>query len=474
MLVGRCLYEVIALLARFALADISVVGPRIFHTPVTPPALHLVTDTLALTRQLVAVHGLGAPGVAVAGGAAGGREAVVVCHADVAPVTRHSGPAVTPPRSQVTGLAEGAERVTVTRVTASATVDVPVSVPAPPALLTLHVVLAAALPGGGVTQSLASLRVWPGASLVTLAGPAALAPVKGGAPVTCSAHLAPPACSVVLTLQTLASDGVTVPSVLEVNVAVTLTLQTRSWLTVDALRVPVVTVHTLLTPGPRPPRRTLRTHRCAARQVAPASPGGSVLRGDLGAGTELTVVRSGSPGVSVVAVSADVAGVPGGVVCAVTHSGLHVAVVAVAVAVAGYTAARGLVIISLLAGLAVLTSIPHRAGALLHPQSGSSARAGQSSLQPHAVNKSLAWSEVGASDLDGCQVGEERHELQWRELRPPAEAAVLVEDQLVTLQLLTGQRIALGRDEICDAQLLAGDSSSYNHVLGRILNPNRY
>ena len=113
--------------------------------------------------------------------------------ADITPVTRHSRSAVTPPGPEVTGLTERAERITVTGVTAPATVYVPVRVPALVAALSLHVLLAGALAGVGVTLGLAGGWVWPGTSRVTLAGPAANTPVQGRAPVPCSTHLAPPA-----------------------------------------------------------------------------------------------------------------------------------------------------------------------------------------------------------------------------------------------------------------------------------------
>ena len=273
-----------------------------------------------------------------------------------------------------------------------------------------------------------------------------------------------------LTEETLPGDWVAVAGPLKVDVPVTLTLDTGPGVTVKPLWVSVVTVHTQLAPGPRPPCRTLSTDRRPPGQVTPASPHRPVLRPHLGTRTRLTVVRSGGPGVSVVTVSTDVTRVPSSVVGTVAHPGLHVTVVAVAVTVARNTPPRPLVIVTLLTGLTVLASVAHRTGALLHPLGGSSSRARESGVQPHSVNESLARTEEGASDLEGRQVGEERHELERRDLGPPALATVLVQDQLVALQSLAGQRIVLGRDVGGDSHLLTGHSPNQYHVFRRILN----
>ena len=97
----------------------------------------------------------------------------MVCHTDIASVARRPGMTDTATSGEVTGLTEGPNGITVAGITSCATVNVPVSVPAPLTVPALHIVLAAALSSGGVTLRLSSVRTGQGPSPLTLTGGAA-------------------------------------------------------------------------------------------------------------------------------------------------------------------------------------------------------------------------------------------------------------------------------------------------------------
>ena len=80
---------------------------------------------------------------------------------------------------EVTGLTEGPDGITVAGITARATVNVPVSVSAPLTVPALNILLAAALPRGGVTLRLSSVRAGQGPGWLTLTGAAAQPGVEG-------------------------------------------------------------------------------------------------------------------------------------------------------------------------------------------------------------------------------------------------------------------------------------------------------
>ena len=314
-------------------------GPGVLPAPVTPPALHLLPRTPALASQLVTRHALATPTVTVAGAATREGETVMVCHADITPVPRDPRPALTPPRPQVTGLMKGPYGVTVAGVAAGATVDIPVRVSAAVTMLTLHIAPTHALARLCVTLLFSS----PG--LVALAGCAARAPSDRVPPVTRCAQLASLPGRVVDALETCPRHRVTVPGAPQVDVPVTLTLNTRPGRAAQALRVAVVAVLAELTPGPGPAGGTLGAGNRGPGQVAPAKSGGAAILGQLGARAWLAVIRRGCTSVSIISVSTGVASVPHCVVSAVTHACVHMAVVRVSVAVAGNTFACCLVMV---------------------------------------------------------------------------------------------------------------------------------
>ena len=110
----------------------------------------------------------------------------------------------------------------------------------------------------------------------------------------------------------------------------------------------------------------------------------------LRAGADSAVVRSAQDGVTVEPVSTDLAVVPARVVRAVADSGLLIAVVRVAVTVAGNTPGEGssvvLVIETELTLLTELSSVAVRTGTSLHPGGGLSIPSLLGSLQDKLVN----------------------------------------------------------------------------------------
>ena len=167
-------------------------------------------------------------------------------------MTRDAWPALTPACPQVTGGTQGPDGVTVAGVTASATVNIPVSVSALVTPLPLHIAPAHTLTSPGVTLHVPS----PGP--VALTGHAALASGHRVPPVARSAQLTPLPRRVVSALEAGPSHGVTVAGAAQVNVPVTLTLDTRPGRASQTLRISVITIHTLLAPGTCPPCRALR------------------------------------------------------------------------------------------------------------------------------------------------------------------------------------------------------------------------
>ena len=163
---------------------------------------------------------------------------------------------------------------------------------------------------------------------------------------------------------------VTVPGAGQVDVPVTLTLDTRPGRAAQTLRVAIISVHASLAPGPRPPRGTLGAGDRAPGEVAPAQSGGAAILGHLGARARLAVIWRGGTCVAIVSISTRVTRVPHCVVSAVAHACVHLTVVRVSVTVAWNTFACGLVMeVSRLTSLAVLTLVPHGTLTLLNPLS---------------------------------------------------------------------------------------------------------
>ena len=418
-------------------------GPGVLPAPVTPPTLHLAPGTPALASQLVTGHARAPPAVTVTRAAAGGGEPVMVGHADIAPVTRDTRPALTPARPEVTRLMEGSYRVTVAGVTAGATVNVPVSVPAPVTPLPLHIAPAHALARLCVTLPLLS-----GPGLVALAGQAAHAPGHRVPPEARAAQLAPLPGRVADALEARPRHGVTVAGAGQVDVPVTLALDTRPGRAAQTLGVAVIAVHASLTPGPRPPRWTLGAGDRGPGQVTPAQSGGAAILGHLGARARLAVIWRGGTCVTIVSISARVTRVPHCVVGAVTHAGVHLTVVRVAVTVARDTfACRLVMVVSRLTCLAVLTLVPHGTLTLFNPLSRLTSCPGlkqsfydpnvnfdhliyQCSFELDSVDESLAGRKVSSPDPEGRHVAQDPHELRRGELGPPAQAPVLVKSEL--------------------------------------------
>ena len=169
--------------------------------------------------------------------------------------------ALTPTSSDVTRLTEGANGVTVARVTSSSTattwsvvcsewshhspVNVPIGGTASVTEVATNVVFAYALSSVTITHWCSSLMVSGGARGVTLAWLAPHTLVHSTAPVASTAHLTSVPSRVVDTAETLTSHWVTVASAVQVNVAIALTLDTRSGGAMQTLGVTIVSIHTL-------------------------------------------------------------------------------------------------------------------------------------------------------------------------------------------------------------------------------------
>ena len=436
MLVHCGLHQVVAGWAGLTVGPGPGPGPRVLPAPVTPPPLHLPPSTLTLAGQLVTLDTGAPPTVTVTCAAPGGGESEVVCHTDITPVARDARSALTPARPQVTGLTQGPYGVTVTRVTASAAVNIPVRLFTSVTSLPFHIPHADALPSLGVTLLL------PSAGLVALTEDAAQAPVDRVPPVARPAQLASLPRSVVEALETRPRHRVTVAGSTHVNIPVALTLYARPGRAMEALRVPVIPVHTQLAPGPRPPSGTLGAHGGCTGQVAPAQPGGAVILGHAGARTRLTVIGRGSARVSVVTIGARVARVSTCVVSAVAHARVHMAVVRVSVTVAWNALAGPLVMeVSRLTRLTVPAFVAHRTLALLNPLGSLTPcswlkqmldelpielQLYQSSFQLHSIDESLSRCCVGSPDPDRRQIAHDTHELCGGQPGPPAQTLMVV------------------------------------------------
>ena len=373
---------------------------------------------------------------------------------------RDARPALTPACPQVTRGTQGPDGVTVAGVTAGATVNVPVGVPALVTPRPLHIAPAHTLASPGVTLRLPS----PGP--VALAGHAARAPGHRVPPVARPAQLAPLPRRVARALEAGPRHGLTVAGAAQVNVPVALTLDTRPGGSAQTLGVSVIPVPALLAPGARPPRGALGADDRGPGQVAPAQSGGAVLRGHLGTRARLTVIWSGGTCVPIVSISTRVTRVPHCVMGAVAHASVHVAVVGVTVTAAGHTFSRDLVMeVSWLTGLAVLALVSHGTLALFNPFGRVSSSSGlkefyfmylctldyfdhliyQSSFQLHSIDESLSRGEVCSPDPYCRQVVQYLHILRRAQLRPPAQALVLVKSELIRLEVLIWPRVTLSR-----------------------------
>ena len=184
----------------------------------------------------------------------------MVGHTDIAPVTCYTRATVTPTRPEVTGLTERPNGVTVTRVTSRPTVNVPVGVLTLATRVTLHIVLTLTLARVTVTDRVSGVDVRHCSWLITLTRGTSHTSVDGIPPVARTTDLAPVSSCVVDTLQTLASYGVTVAGGEEVDVAVTLALDTGPGGAVEAVWITVAIIHALLAPGASSAWRTLGTH----------------------------------------------------------------------------------------------------------------------------------------------------------------------------------------------------------------------
>ena len=180
----------------------------------------------------------------------------MVGHTDIAPVTCYTRATVTPTRPEVTGLTERSNGVTITRVTSRPTVNVPVGVLTLATRVTLHIVLTLTLARVTVTDRVSGVDVRHCSWLITLTRGTSHTSVDGIPPVARTTDLAPVSSCVIYTLQTLASYGVTVAGGEEVDVAVTLALDTRPRGAVQTVGIAVVTVNTLLASGSGSARRT--------------------------------------------------------------------------------------------------------------------------------------------------------------------------------------------------------------------------
>ena len=180
-----------------------------------------------------------------------------------------------------------------------------------------------------------------------------------------------PSISVVNTSETFSRDSVTVTNGAGINVTGTFTLPALSPRALPTLGVSEVSVLAELTARPNTTSRTLGTDgtlRMSGELVTLPSFVLPVVL-DLRTGTDRAVVRSPQGGVTVEPVSTDLAVVSARVVRAVADSGLLIAVIRVAVTVAGNTPGKRspVVLVTFLTFLTELSSVAVRAGTSLHP-----------------------------------------------------------------------------------------------------------
>lgn len=87
---------------------------------------------------------------------------------------------------------------------------------------------------------------------------------------------------------------------------------------------------------------------------------------------------------------------------------------------------------------------------MLDPVSWFTAHSSNSGFQLDVVQEADPLGGVGPSDLDGGEVGQDRHEGSCRQTRLPSELRMLVEPELVVLVLNRGNFVVLGEDGVGD------------------------